>query len=104
MALFIRMEAAPHAAMEHDGSSASTERKAASPSLNQNECSNATPRLSSFCTALLHEFAKLTEPSACFGLLPSSSCAETGAVKAAATAIIASDFAFIMSSPDRPAV
>ena len=47
----IRIEAMPQVAMAQPGSLASTSRKVSSPALYQKECSIATPRDSSACTA-----------------------------------------------------
>ena len=65
----MRSDAVPHVAMAHEGSFASTSPKVFRPSLNQNECSMATPRRRSSCTAGLHEFWKATLPSWSFDWL-----------------------------------
>ncbi len=63
----------PQLAIAQAGSFASTSRNVVSAAEYQNECSIATPRFSSTCTAGMQEFAKLTLPS--FPFTASSSCA-----------------------------
>ena len=52
----------PQVAIAHEGSCASTSRKAFSVSPYRNECSMATDRWKDSCTAGLHEFGKSTVP------------------------------------------
>src|SRR5439155_20924117 len=59
----IRMAAMPHVAIAHEGSCASTSRKAFSVSPYRNECSMATDRWKDSCTAGLQEFWKSTLPT-----------------------------------------
>src|SRR5688500_3599676 len=61
------------------GSCATMSLNAASASVYQNECSNATPRLNLGCAVLLQEVLKLTLPSTWLDDLASSSCAKAWA-------------------------
>src|SRR5256885_16030477 len=57
-----KLLAMPQCAMAHLGSCWATCLKVASAVSNANECSSATPRSNSFCTAGAQEVGKYTEP------------------------------------------
>src|SRR5215208_6011416 len=70
--------------MVQPGSCATMSLNAASASLYQKECSNATPRLNFGCIALLHEVLKLTLPSTWLDDFASPSCANAWAANSVA--------------------
>src|SRR6266404_2000510 len=73
--------AMPQPAIAQLGSSTSTSRNALSPSLHQNECSNATARCSRGCAASEQVFANDTVPSFSAGAALAPDAARSPAVR-----------------------
>jgi hypothetical protein len=97
----IRSEAMPQYAIAQLRSLASTLRKTCSPAPNQNECSMATPRARSACTAGAHELEKFTLPTWPCPVWPSCSSWQSAAavVNRSAATLAMAERSFIMNSP-----
>src|ERR1700730_1083418 len=80
--------AMPHPAIAQLGSSTSTSRSALSPSLHQNECSNATELCSLGCTLSEQVFANDTAPSFSAGAALAPDAARNPAIRVKPTRAI----------------
>jgi hypothetical protein len=94
----------PQYAIAQVGSLTSTSRKTCSPAPNQNECSMATPRARSACTAAAHEFEKFTLPTWPWPAWPMCSSWQSAAtvVNRIAATLAMTVRSFMMSSPRLP--
>ncbi len=94
----MRIEARPHVATAHDGSSEITSVKVFSAATYQKECSIATARVSFACTSGAQEFSNLTVPRRPYSFA-GSSCASAMGARAAQMQERARREAGLMTSP-----